>query len=103
MDDKLKNMPTKQDVEDIKANMEEVKINMRELKAEKEILKSEVKCLQEQREKNHKEISHLQDHIKRNNVVFKGLTAKSSMEDTIKDCCRQNCQGNKFNIYKKAV
>lgn len=88
MDEKLKNMPTKQDFDEIKNKVNENSTKLDDLKSENDTLKSEIKQLKSENEKNHQQIMYLQKHIKRNSIVFKGISSKTSMEEAVKECCR---------------
>lgn len=90
MDEKLINIPTKKDIEDIKTNVGELSTKFDGLKLENEYLKKEVTELKFEREKDHQQINYLQEHIKRNNIIFKGIEAKTTLEDAVKDCCKEN-------------
>lgn len=90
MDEKLTNIPTKKDIEDIKTNVGELSTKFDGLKLENEYLKKEVTELKFEREKDHQQINYLQEHIKRNNIIFKGIEAKTTLEDAVKDCCKEN-------------
>lgn len=90
MDEKLINIPTKKDIEDIKTNVGELSTKFDGLKLENEYLKKEVTELKFEREKDHQQINYLQEHIKRNNIIFKGIDAKTTLEDAVKDCCKEN-------------
>ena len=83
MDDKLKNIPTKQDIDEIKSNVNDLGSKFDHLKSENEFLKSEIKQLRDEKEKDHHQIMYLQDYVKRNNVVFKGIPSNKSLELSI--------------------
>lgn len=88
MDEKLTNM--KQDVEEIKNNVSGLSLKLDEVKSENQLLKNEITQLREEREKDHQQIVYLQEHIKRNNLIFKGIDTKSTLEDSVRDCCKNN-------------
>lgn len=90
MDDKLKNIPTKQDIDEIKTNVNDLGSKIDHLKTENEVLKNEIKQLRDEKEKDHYQIMYLQDYVKRNNVVFKGMPSNNSLEGAVKECCKDN-------------
>lgn len=90
MDEKLKNIPTKQDVEEIKATVGDLSDKMDVLKTENDSLRAEVEQLKVEKEKDHHTITFLEDHIKRNNIVFRGINTNKSLFQAVKDCCKKN-------------
>lgn len=90
MDKKLLNLPTKQDIEEIKTNVNELSDKIETLQSENKVLKDEVKYLREQREKDYQQVIYLQEQSKRNNLIFKNIEHKIRLEDAVKECCTKN-------------
>lgn len=88
MDEKLTNM--KQNVEEIKLNASGLSSKLDEVKTENECLRKEVIQLRDEKEKDHQQIMYLQEHIKRNNIIFQGIAYGKSLEDAVKTCCKEN-------------
>lgn len=90
MDEKLVNLPTKKDFEEIKTNVHELSGKIDKLQSENQALKEEVKQLKEENEKENKQILFLQEHSKRNNIIFKNIDYKVPLNEAVTDCCKEN-------------
>ncbi|XP_058983909.1 uncharacterized protein LOC131804762 [Musca domestica] len=87
MDEKLKNLATKSDFEDIKTNVAEIDKKCEDLKNENEILRSEINKLKAERERDNENLRRLVDQSKRKNVIFKGIKKQGSPKNSVENVC----------------
>lgn len=90
MDEKLEKLPTKQDFEEIKTNVNDLAVKIDTLQAENKALKEEVQQLKEERAKERKEFIYLEEHSKRNKIIFKNINYKMPLDEAVKDCCSEH-------------
>lgn len=73
LDDKLKNMPTKADLEIVTEKLTEVSAEVASLRAENELLKGKLKQLEQQWQADRREVARVVDFQKRCNIIVRGL------------------------------
>lgn len=79
LDEKLKTLPTKEDFDKINTKIEDVSDKFNNLSAENEILKEKVKTLEEFKELTERRLIHLEDSVKRKNIIIRGIEAQQSV------------------------
>ncbi|XP_065355374.1 uncharacterized protein LOC135949851 [Calliphora vicina] len=84
-DDKLKNMPTKNDILEVKENIMEVKSEVRKLADENKVLEDEIKNLKKEREEDQKRMRRLEEALGRKKLIIKGLEAQKSCYSAVKN------------------
>lgn len=91
MNEKLKNLATKHDMEEIKQQINEVdgKVDNKfeVLKMENEALKMEIEALKNDRQRDQQQIKILVDQTKRKNVIFRGITMSDTPEESVERVC----------------
>lgn len=87
LDEKLKTLSTKDDIEEVKETMKDCCSQIGHLKLENEALREEVKELKVERDKDHKDLMRLVDKSKRKNVVFRGIDKEGVLKNNIKKVC----------------
>lgn len=90
LEEKLENLPTKKDLEDVKSEITVVAAEMGALKAENEKLKEEVEMLKNMRREDEANIKWLEHQIKSTKLVFKGVTFDKSATNSIVRVCMEN-------------
>lgn len=75
LDEKMKSLPTKQDIEDIKTEITTVSTEIICLRRENASLKEEVTNLKRKMESQNKDINWLQNQVESRKVCIKGLTS----------------------------
>lgn len=105
MNQRLINMPTKNDIDDVKMDIAEVKsgignitTEVQRLKEENKALKDEVKQLRRDRDADKKEVNRLIEQSKRKNVIFKGLEKKDNMKLAVETVCSEKLQINDAGV-----
>ncbi|XP_037961125.1 uncharacterized protein LOC119690188 [Teleopsis dalmanni] len=87
LDDKLQNVATKKDLEDIKAKMGNINHKVENLAKENSELKKELEKLKREREHEQLEIDRLISQSKRKNVIFKGFEKANSPKKAVEMVC----------------
>lgn len=87
LDDKLKNFPTKTDLEGVTTQMSSMSSQLRELTLENQNLKEQLKQLSAEKEKDRQAIIWLEDQVKNKNIIFKGVETQNSMPEAVKKIC----------------
>lgn len=89
MEDKLKNVSTKSDIEGIKLQIDDVNSKFEEIQKENEILKEEINQLKIDRQKDHQQIQRILNQGRRKNVIFKGIMNKGSPRKSVEEVCKR--------------
>lgn len=89
LDEKLKNLSTKADIEEVKQTMQDCCSQVGHLKMENEALKEEVKILKFEHQKDHQELMRLVDKNKQKNVVFRGIEKNGDLKENITKICAE--------------
>lgn len=93
LDEKLKTLPTKSDIEDLKVEIVGIGADVSALKRENQELKDELNKVQQENNQFKKDINWLQNQIKPNKLFIKGITSsKNPMEEA------KNLFRDKLNI-----
>lgn len=88
-------------VEQITAAMELMKMELKtsiecltkelvEYKKENAVIKEELMNLKIDRERDHKQMLYLENQLKRNNLIFRGITTETDIENAVKNVCANN-------------
>lgn len=88
MDEKIKTLCTKTDVEDLKQHITDIDIKVESLKNENLKLKEEINQLKLEREKDQQQIRRLVDHGRRKNVIFRGLVKEGTPINSVQNICK---------------
>lgn len=81
LDEKLKKLPTKEDLDEVTTKVESFTTKMDEIVKENQLLKERVRILEENRNKEHDVIVRLEEKMKRKNIIIRGIdTGKSNYE-----------------------
>lgn len=88
LDDKLKHVATKTDVEQITVQIAGLSAQVNALTEENQALKERVKSLETDKERDHQELMRMVDQTKRKNLIFKGLEKQTSAKEAVKSVCK---------------
>ncbi|XP_037954069.1 uncharacterized protein LOC119684171 [Teleopsis dalmanni] len=91
LDDKMKNLATKTDIEDIKDKLVENANQIQSLKEENAKLREEMQQIKESKEVDSRRISHLENQSKRKNIVIRGLACDANQRtfDRVTQLCNE--------------
>lgn len=103
LDDKLKNLPTKGDIEGIKTEMGVLSSKVAELTEENHALKEKILKLEAQREQDMKDIKHVVNTQKRKSLVIKGLEKNRIPSEEVKKLCSETLQIQNIQIASTKV
>lgn len=92
-DDKLQNLATKEDLKKVEVKVETFAIKVDEIVKENENLKLRVMALEENKNKDHKTIVRLEEHMKRRNIIIRGVK-KGPMYEEVDSIFRQKLKIN---------
>lgn len=79
IDEKLKSLPTKEDFDKINTKIEDVSDKFNNLSTENELLKEKIKTLEESKGLTERRLIHLEDTVKRKNIIIRGVEAQQSV------------------------
>lgn len=88
LDDKLSNLPTKDDFAELKTKMKDLKVEIQQLNEENELLKIELQVLKDEKRKDHRELMRIVDEKKRNNLIFKGVEGSRNPKEAVEKICK---------------
>lgn len=89
LDDKLKNLPSKSDILEIKENIIDVKAEVNRLADENKYLQEEINCLKKNREEDQKRMRRLEDDLGKRKILIKGLNSQRFAKDSVKKLFRE--------------
>lgn len=78
MDEKLKTLPTKEDFEQISLKVDGVSEKLNALSTENQMLKDQIKMLEEAKSITERRLIFLEDAIKKNNIIIRGMDCQQS-------------------------
>lgn len=84
LDEKLKHLATKNDLENVKHHIDEVKSDVNKISMENKELKEEVKSLKTNWESDQKRLSQLEDEVRKKKIIIRGLKTQKSAIDAVK-------------------
>lgn len=90
LDEKLKDMATKNDVKEVKEDMREVKSEVTRLADENKVLHEEVLKLKEERENDQKRMKQLEDGLGKKKIIIRGLASQRSTYEAVKKMIKEN-------------
>lgn len=90
LDEKLKSLPTKADLEEIKNEITAVNSEVQSLKLENSQLKEELSKVKNENESNKRNIQWLQNQVATNKLFIKGLASASKPEEEVKKLFSEN-------------
>lgn len=79
LDEKLKALPSKDDIQQISNKVEDVSEKIDVLSAENQILQDKIKALEEDKEKTERRMLLLEDAVKKKSIIIKGLKSQKSL------------------------
>lgn len=94
LDDKLKNLPTKSDLLEVKDNVKEVKSEVNKLIEENKNLQDEIHMLKRNREQDQQRMRRLEEDLGKKKLIIKGLTSQRYPKEAVK-----NMFYDKLNIH----
>lgn len=94
LDEKLKNLPTKNDFLEIKENVNEIKSDVSRLENENSTLKDELKQLRESQEKDRRRLQQIEEDLSRKKLIVRGIASQRSAYHAIKKMCKDNLKIN---------
>lgn len=94
LDEKLKLLATKNDLEEIKAEVSSINTELHALRNENRDLKSELIKAKQENENNKKDIIWLENHINTNKLFFKGLKAENTPKKEVIKILREKLEIN---------
>lgn len=71
-------------------DLADLKETMKTLAEENKSLKLELEKLRGDRDSQHRQMMSMEDHIKRKNVIFKGLASHISLSESVRKVCLEN-------------
>lgn len=89
LDDKLKMLPTKSDLEDIKQEITSIGSEINSLKAENQNLREELNKVKKENAEQKKDITWLQNQIRSNKIFIKGLISATKPMDEVRKLFRE--------------
>lgn len=98
LDEKLKNLSTKDDVVEIKQTMQDCCSQIGNLRMENEALREEVNTLKAERKKDHQDLMRLVERSKSKNVVFRGISNDGSLKEKIQELCTKKLEIPDINL-----
>lgn len=95
-DDKMKNLLTKYDLEEISHHMRELFTQIEELKSENQALKNEIQKMKTNHLKDNSRFEHVEEKLRRKNVIFQGVKEQKSksLNEIVKTICNKNLKMN---------
>lgn len=87
LDDKMKILATKEDIESIRQQIAENTVQINDLKSENLALKDEVMKMRTLREADQHQLTWLEEQIKKKNVIIRGLQPDLSPDLAVKKLC----------------
>lgn len=84
MDEKLKDMPTKSDLIEVKETVNEVKSEVSKLTDKNKILQEEIQKLKECREEDQKRMRYLEEDLGKKKIIIRGLDSQKSTFGAVK-------------------
>ncbi|XP_059217473.1 uncharacterized protein LOC131994683 [Stomoxys calcitrans] len=92
LEDKLQNLPTKQDIEEVKAGISWATSEISDLKAENAKLKMELELLKNKIENNDRSIRWLENQVSNTKLVFKGIVNEKPAINPVVKLCTEKLQ-----------
>lgn len=83
LDEKLKNLPTKDDLDEVKTEVKLFTSKIDEISKENQMLRERVRVLEQDKSKDHATIVRLEEHMKRKNIVIRGVSKEKSMYEAV--------------------
>lgn len=103
MENKLKNLSTKSDIEGIKIQIDDVNNKFEEIKKENESLKVQLEQMKNDRQKDHQQIQRIVNQGRKKNVIFKGIVKNGSPRTSAENVCRKVLKLNDVQINSARV
>jgi len=98
LDEKLKNFPTKEDLEGISSEVEKLNNIVSELADENALLKDELQQIKAENEKLAQETKHLINASKRKSLIFRGLDSTKKPVEAVNALCKNVMQVTNFQL-----
>lgn len=77
LDEKLKTLSTKEDIEEVKVEINSISSEINQLRTENQKLKEELRYVRRECEENKKDLMWMHEHIKSNKIFIRGLNSSS--------------------------
>lgn len=87
LEEKLESLPTKSDIEEVKAGIASTSAELVELREENRKLKEEINILQNNHKESEEEIKWLENQIKNNKLIFRGISFEKNAMESVKKVC----------------
>lgn len=89
-DEKLKGLATKEDLDVVKTKVDTFTTKINDVIKENQILKEKVRVLEEDKNKDHVTIVRLEEHIKRKNIIIRGVCNNKSIYEAVDGIIKEN-------------
>lgn len=103
LDEKLKTLPTKADLEEIKTQIGTVNTEVNALKIENQQLREELVKVKKENEDNKKDIAWLENQVRPNKLFIKGIKAAKSPREEVERMFKEQLQINTLIISVRKI